>query len=325
MARENRRKREERRFGRPERLADLTLNPVERPSMFQGNERAIEGWRQTTVRVKSAIAKSVIVDATNIDSYCQRYQGKDIDFFKDVPNYMPPFSPMMIEVHPDYAPNEGYAFLVQLFDDTHPMPSALRKSKPEFWPSDHSRFVLAEQLLAVESEHGLCLHGPCATFLLPVNENGSLAGQIADTVAFSAFMNGRDFESLRKVGHSGAFPVFMAIAFMHCKNMVLQPHDPDPAVARERKKAGLRPFVRYHTINIEPMKRVLRTEGNIETEGLKKALHICRGHFATYSEERPLFGKHAGTFWVPAHTRGSLKSGVVVSDYNVKAPKGGDS
>lgn len=112
----------------------------------------------------------------------------------------------------------------------------------------------------------------------------------------------------------------LAISFMHCKNVTIRPFEPDASLNREREKHGLQPFVRYHTIDIEPMKRVLRTEGQAETVGLKKALHICRGHFATYTEDRPLFGKVAGTFWVPAHVRGSAKEGVVVSDYRVGAP-----
>lgn len=32
--------------------------------------------------------------------------------------------------------------------------------------------------------------------------------------------------------------------------------------------------------------------------------HMVRGHFAEYTEERPLFGKYAGRFWIPAHVRG---------------------
>jgi hypothetical protein len=58
-------------------------------------------------------------------------------------------------------------------------------------------------------------------------------------------------------------------------------------------------MLKYHTIEIEPMKKVLRHEGRIETEGLKRALHICRGHFAHYPETEPgLFGKGIqGDFW----------------------------
>ncbi len=68
------------------------------------------------------------------------------------------------------------------------------------------------------------------------------------------------------------------------------------------------------------MKEVLRREGGSETNGLKKALHICRGHFATYSPEHPLFGKFTGTFWKPAHVRGSQEHGIVVKDYVIKVP-----
>jgi hypothetical protein len=80
-------------------------------------------------------------------------------------------------------------------------------------------------------------------------------------------------------------------------------------------------FLRYHTVDIEPMKRVLWSEGQIESVGLKRALNIVRGHFSTYSEERPLFGKVAGTFWIPCHVRGTVEEGVVASDYQVGAPR----
>jgi hypothetical protein len=135
-------------------------------------------------------------------------------------------------------------------------------------------------------------------------------------------LNEEETEWLEQDSRIFAGPVTLAWSFMSCKSVAVQVVNPDLQRNRERRKAGLKPFLRYHTINIEPMKTILRTEGNIETVGLKRALHICRGHFSTYSEERPLFGKVAGTFWIPAHVRGSAKQGVVVSDYNVNAPKG---
>lgn len=65
------------------------------------------------------------------------------------------------------------------------------------------------------------------------------------------------------------------------------------------------------------MKKVLRTEGQSETTGLKRALHICRGHFAHYGDDKPLFGKYTGTFWRPMHARGKVEQGVVVKDYKI--------
>lgn len=116
-------------------------------------------------------------------------------------------------------------------------------------------------------------------------------------------------------------PFLLALCFANCKNTTIEPHEPDHKLNRERARHGLKPFVRYHTINIEPMRKVLKTEGGVETNGLKKAIHICRGHFARYSEDRPLFGHTSGLVWRPAHTRGAISQGVVVSDYKVNAPK----
>lgn len=113
-----------------------------------------------------------------------------------------------------------------------------------------------------------------------------------------------------------------ALSFMNCKNVTIDAQEPDRQINRERRKAGLKPFVRFHTINIEPMRSVLKSEGGIEENGLKRALHICRGHFATYSDR--MFGRELETpvtVWRPAHVRGSAKEGLVISDYRVSGPK----
>ena len=73
-------------------------------------------------------------------------------------------------------------------------------------------------------------------------------------------------------------------------------------------------------LEIGAIKDVLRAEGDAAANGLRKALHICRGHFATYTENNPLFGKLKGTFWKPAHVRGSIEDGIVDKDYRV-SPK----
>jgi hypothetical protein len=110
--------------------------------------------------------------------------------------------------------------------------------------------------------------------------------------------------------------VGLGISFMHCKNVV-QTQAPI-ANGKRWHKQHKQPEIKFRTLNIEPMKTVLRTEGGSETNGIKKALHICRGHFATYTEEKPLFGRLVGQFWKPSHTRGNIKHGAVVKDYSVK-------
>ena len=112
-----------------------------------------------------------------------------------------------------------------------------------------------------------------------------------------------------------------ALGLMNCKNVTLPAHDPDPQLNRERRKAGVPPFVRYHTITIDPSKSIRRADGDAETTGGKKAAHTVRGHFVTYSTERPLFGRYAGTFWKPSYDRGSVELGIIDSDYRVVPPK----
>jgi len=108
--------------------------------------------------------------------------------------------------------------------------------------------------------------------------------------------------------------VFSACLFCHCKNVAIRDHTPH--MTRQQRRHSP-PAITYKVLDIAPMTRVLRDEGGIEHNGLKKALHICRGHFAHYGPDAKLFGKYEGSFWHPMHTRGSAKNGVVVKDYKV--------
>lgn len=107
----------------------------------------------------------------------------------------------------------------------------------------------------------------------------------------------------------------LGISFCHCKNVVRKETE-EFRGDRWHRRSGV-PLFKFYTLDINPMREVLRTEGKSDETGIQKALHICRGHFSSYSEEKPLFGKYAGTFWVPEHLRGSSEHGVVKKDYRV--------
>lgn len=167
-----------------------------------------------------------------------------------------------------------------------------------------------------DGPHGLS--GPfCKTVIRAGQDGRPLA-----PMRLSSLVDGITSEgAIDAVGGYLATPM-LAIGFMHCKNVVIT-DAPDTRTRQQRRydeRKGTKP-TEFKTLVIEPMKQVLKTEGGIEQHGLKKALHICRGHFATYSEDRPLFGKYSGTFWKPAHVRGSADIGMVGKDYKVKAPK----
>ena len=113
----------------------------------------------------------------------------------------------------------------------------------------------------------------------------------------------------------------LTIYFMHCKNIQLGDATADHSPSRKwlrRKKTDL---LKHYSLSISPFRETLRKQGGIEKNGAKKALHICRGHFATYTENAPLFGKHTGVFFRPQHTRGHQSHGEVKKDYQVGSPK----
>lgn len=113
-------------------------------------------------------------------------------------------------------------------------------------------------------------------------------------------------------------PVIYALFFINCKNTKIE-NDlarPKNVYAPKESKKNKGPI--YKVLKIDGMTKVLNTEGDAQHNGPAKAFHICRGHFATYTEEKPLFGKVVGTFWVPAHTKGSKKFGEVIKDYELK-------
>ena len=121
--------------------------------------------------------------------------------------------------------------------------------------------------------------------------------------------------------------VMMTLAFMQCKNVeridVTDTMGPSPKWRRRQRM----PELRYHVLSIDPNLGLKKHPIGRKTIGDRsgKALHICRGHFARYDddgESNGLFGRGIyGTFWVPAHVRGSSDQGKVVSTYEVKAPK----
>lgn len=117
----------------------------------------------------------------------------------------------------------------------------------------------------------------------------------------------------------GLFVPFLALSFMHCRNTQVKKSEPTPyKLERRRQREGRQPILRYHMINVDALGR--KTSYPAAESGLgseDKALHICRGHFKHFGE-RGLFGKWKGMFWWPMHVRGSARSGLVISDYEIE-------
>lgn len=107
-------------------------------------------------------------------------------------------------------------------------------------------------------------------------------------------------------------------ALTHCSN--IEPIEsllPRP-VRRRAMRNGI-PIVKQYTLNIKTSRLPINNEhGNAESQ-YSKPLHLCRGHFRTYTTERPMGrNKVAGTFWIRQHVRGSLDNGLILKDYRIQ-------
>ena len=172
--------------------------------------------------------------------------------------------------------------------------------------------------------------GPIAGWVLPLDADGVPAGSDSEGHGsiFALPLDIPDvpdeiaYEYLSDFAPWYLSPALFAVSLMHCKNVDLRPVDPPERLSRKHKSKTGRPLTRYYVLGIQPMRRVLDTEGEAQARGLGHALHICRGHFKTYTEDSPLFGKHTGTYWWESQARGKAEHGIVEKDYRIRLDQG---
>jgi hypothetical protein len=149
--------------------------------------------------------------------------------------------------------------------------------------------------------------GPYVAIYLELNKDGSIIGK--DIELRPMFEIDKMTEEIADTIRSAADvskPLLVALSFMNCKNVVLDKFTQPVKLQKKRIRNHGTSYLDYHVININPMKTILKYDGNIKEHGITKAMHICRGHFRTYDETSKLFGKIAGTFWIPSHVKGNV-------------------
>lgn len=110
--------------------------------------------------------------------------------------------------------------------------------------------------------------------------------------------------------------LLMGVSFLHCKNVRTSEHVPSAEQFKHFEKRFRVPMVTYKTLRIVGVGEAESdTDSQTTSSNIQRSMHIVRGHFSTYTEDRPLFGKYAGTFWIPAHIRGNQDKGIVTKDY----------
>lgn len=129
-------------------------------------------------------------------------------------------------------------------------------------------------------------------------------------------------EGIIRGGGTAFMVARLTFSLLHCKNVTLE-DEPIPknigAINRKRKKKGKRELysIRYKTLVVEPFKKVAAAQGG-GSEGVRKALHMCRGHFKDYRDGPGLFGKLHKLYWWDMHMRGDKANGEVRKDYAIK-------
>ena len=108
-----------------------------------------------------------------------------------------------------------------------------------------------------------------------------------------------------------------AICTMHTKNVEVKERKGITSIkGRKNEKREYNEF-NYHTINVDTFRRKYAGGDSSPKGNREVALHFVRGHFKTYTPEKPLFGKYVGTVWVPDTMRGNKEAGTVNKDYKV--------
>ncbi len=114
-------------------------------------------------------------------------------------------------------------------------------------------------------------------------------------------------------------PALMAHSLLACKNVDTEDHRPIPKLSKNFQRRHGMFLVSYKTLKVSAMGGSRQHAKGLGTKDQR--LHIMRGHFKTFTPERPLFGRITGTYWWSPGLRGNAKRGAVVKDYAVQMPK----
>jgi hypothetical protein len=153
-------------------------------------------------------------------------------------------------------------------------------------------------------------------------------GHMVSNTAYEIGHNARSFwdENIHKLSDEdrsrrtgsdwcAGFTTMMATCFAHCKGVTMTTTEPTRHDRRRAERTGARCPMVFKVIDIRPAIRVIK-EAGATGDGIHGVRwHRVRGHFVNYTAEAPLFGKHVGTYFKPAHVRGNLLKGMVEKRY----------
>lgn len=112
-----------------------------------------------------------------------------------------------------------------------------------------------------------------------------------------------------------AFNAFCLL--LNAKNILFEQIDAPDKLNKKRHKNGNLPICSYKILKVD-LKIFQKNKNNKhETVGSNR-VHLCRGHFKLFTEEKPMFGRHVGLYWWEPHVRGRNRKGMITKDYEIK-------
>lgn len=283
---------------------------LEKP-WFVSKERA---WMDYAAHLGPILAdRSIpVLLIDNVADYYYRVSDQEHwDLTKDFPNLAPPFPAFWTEFKTPtqiHSKEKGDTDLSEfrnmragaLIVAVDPADAQGEGIPPEV------RWILWCELFIDYARRGMGIQGPHGATFLALSADGlPVVGE--DSPIWMQSYCAPEHDAFMKNYMTWFNPSFLAISFLHCKNVKIIDNEMDKPLAKKyRARTGVEP-AKYKTLIIEPLKEILRTQGRAAEVGIKKALHICRGHFADYTEGRGLFGKYHGKFWIPASVKGSRR------------------
>ncbi|THJ24509.1 MAG: hypothetical protein CAF45_004880 [Nitrospira sp. CG24E] len=239
-----------------------------------------------------------------------------------VASMAPPFDNFFIEFQG--VPNKANLYAWGVFVLAHNYSEAYRRCKDDH---DTPRWILEFQTF-MEREKGKPF-GPVSRHFIGLAEDGT----------WFRHSNGLHWSEGQSIQYKGStpiplelsstlvdnvalliFPALLTISFMHCKSVTVRDCVPPEKLSLSHEKKYGHKLTRYHVLDIQPLRKLLDQYRSGSPSDLRHALHICRGHFKTFTEDAPLLGRHTGTYWWAPQVRGAKEVGLVVKDYRVKAP-----
>ena len=270
-------------------------------------------WREFARREKVDPNGIKLFDIQNVTNMYWAGEKDDYDWRKDFGPLIPPFPVMWLESHHEGGKLGTTSFDAGIAVTTNSPSSPLMAPIIEAQrrdPDTHDREGVPFTIVTVRAwairHNGYFLEVPLM-FAMAVDEQGrwmwNRYGDVMDEAP----------QGVQAMLESVLYPAMLAIGLVNCKNVDTEPRQTQ---RRGGKKSKRQPkTLDYHVIKLP---RPSGGGGHGSGAGEPMAFHAVRGHFRTYTAERPLMGKRVGTYWFAAHVRGDARVGVSKATYEVR-------